>query len=298
MGFRGIILVILALVLTGAAVSGQAAAVDPSHQQLARLVPNPLPAAVTSRGMASFYTPDNLYEYMDGGADIFLVYGVQALLHMDLRAGAADVALDVFDMGSADTAFGMYAAERVPDEPYIHLGAEGYANRGSLNFYQDRYYVKLTAVGEGADPALDVLARAISSRIGVNPAPPAILATLPTANRRPHSEQYMPNEPLGHDFLGPAYVATYVLNGKESRILVTLARDPADAQQRFLQLQQNFAKTGQCRPAPEIAEGAIRASNSYEGSVAARVKGRYLVLLQEPTPQGEELLRQVSGMLK
>jgi hypothetical protein len=108
----------------------------------------------------------------------------------------------------------------------------------------------------------------------------------------------MPNEPLGHDFLGPAYVATYVLNGKESRILVTLARDPADAQQRFLQLQQNFAKTGQCRPAPEIAEGAIRASNSYEGSVAARVKGRYLVLLQEPTPQGEELLRQVSGMLK
>ncbi len=293
---RGLIFV-LALAMSGTALSGQTPSADPSREQLARLVPEPLPAEVASQGAPSFYTPDNLFQYMDGGADIFLVYGVQILLHQDLRAGTADVALDIFDMGSPDTAFGMYAAERLPDEPYIHVGSEGYANRGSLNFYQDRYYVKLTAVGEGADPALEALARSVSSRIGANPALPTVLALLPAEDRKPHSEQYMPNDPLGHYFLGPAYAVTYVFGGKESKVLITVARDEADAQKRLRQLTDNFTKTGQCKPAPEIGDGAIRASNSYEGSVAALVTGRYLVLVQEPTKQGEELLKRVSSLL-
>jgi hypothetical protein len=298
MVFHRVVFVITLLALGCAATNAQSAGADAARQQLARLAPDPLPAGVTAQGTASFYTPDNLYQYMDGGADIFLVYGVQTLLHMDLHAGAADIALDIFDMGSPDTAFGMYAAERVPDEPYIRLGAEGYANHGSLDFYQDRYYIKLTAVGEGADPVLETLARAVSAKIGTNPAPPALLATLPAENRKAHSEQYMPNAPLGHDFLGPAYAATYVLDGKESKIFVTLAGDEADAQKRFQQLEQSFTKSGQVKPAPEIAAGAILVSNSYEGSVAALVKGRYLILLAAPTPQGEELLKRVSELLK
>jgi len=294
---RRTVLLVLALSLSGAALCAQTAATDQSRQRLAGLIPDPLPAQVQPQGTASFYTSDNLYEYMDGGADIFLVYGVQMLLHKDLRAGAADIALDIFDMGSSDTAFGMYAAERVPNEPYVEIGAEGYANPGSLNFYQDRYYVKLTAVGDGADPALERLAHAVSSKIGSNPALPAVLSALPKENRQPHSEQYMPNDPLGHDFLGPAYAATYVFAGNESKILVTLARDPADAKKRFQQLTDNFTKTGQCKAAPEIGEGAIRGANSYEGHVAALVTGRYLVLLQEPTDLGEKLLKRVSESL-
>jgi hypothetical protein len=295
---RRVLFVVVVLALAYTALHGQSAGANAGRAQLAQLVPDPLPAGVTSQGTPSFYTPENLFQYMDGGADIFLVYGVQMLLHRDLRAGKADIALDIFDMGSTDTAFGMYAAERVPDEPYINVGTEGYANHGSLYFYQDRYYVKLTAVGEGADPALAELGRRISSRIGANPGLPAILVSLPVENRLPHSEQYMPTAPLGHDFLGPAYVATYLLEGKQSKILVTQARDHADAQKRLQELEENFARTGQYKPAPEIAEGAIRGSNRYEGTVAALVTGRYLILLQQPTDQGTELLKKVSRSLK
>jgi hypothetical protein len=69
--------------------------------------------------------------------------GVRSLLHLDLRSKSADIAVDIFDMGTADTAFVMYADERSPDEPYISIGAEGYSNKGALNFFQDRFYVKL-----------------------------------------------------------------------------------------------------------------------------------------------------------
>ena len=79
---------VISLSLGCAAMSGQTAGVDPSRQPQARLVPETMPVEVTPAGTASFYTPDTLYQYMDGGADIFLVYGVHMLLDMDIRAGA------------------------------------------------------------------------------------------------------------------------------------------------------------------------------------------------------------------
>src|ERR1700761_9066461 len=141
---------ILALGLSCAPAHGQSDAKDENHQALLKLVPEPLPSESKSQEAPRFYSPQNLYEYMDGGADIFLLYGVRSLLHLDLRSRSADITVDIFDMGTADTAFGMYAAERSPDEPYISIGAEGYANKGALNFFQDRFYVKLQGFGEDA----------------------------------------------------------------------------------------------------------------------------------------------------
>ncbi len=279
-------------------VRGQGAGNDENRQALLKLILEPLPAETKSQGAPSFYTPEKLYEYMDGGADIFLLYGVRSLLHLDLRSKSADIAVDIFDMGTADTAFGMYAAERSPDEPYISIGAEGYAHKGALNFFQDRFYVKLQGFGEDADKELHVLAQAISARIGAKPTFPAILAGLPAKNRIAHSEQYMPNDPLGHPFLGPAYVATYALDGKEDKVFVTIGRDDADASGRFQQLKQNFVTTGQCKGAPEMGEDAIRASYSFEGSVLAVTEGRYVILLLNPTASGEGLLREVAAALK
>lgn len=201
-------------------------------------------------------------------------------------------------METADTAFGIYAAERSPDEPYVSIGTEGYANQGALNFFQSQYYVKLQGFGEGADAALDTLARAISAKIGTSHEFPAVFNGMPTENRRAHSEQYIPNDPLGHTFLGPAYMVAYTLGGKESKVFVTIARDKPDAQRRFQQLKQNFVTTGQCKDAPELGEGAIRASNSFEGSILALTKGHYVVLLLNPTPSSEVILSKVAGALK
>jgi hypothetical protein len=235
---------------------------------------------------------------MDGGADIFVLNGVQNLLHQEFRAKEVDVTVDVFDMGSPENAFGMYSAERSPTYRFIALGAEGYRDEGILNFLQDRYYVKLSGFGAGADPALDAFARALSPKIGPNPALPPLLTQLPAEHRKSHAEQYMPKDPLGHPFLGPAYVVTYLIDGKESRLYVTVGSDASDAQKRLKDLEQHFSGTGQSKPAPELGEGAIRAGNSFEGNVLARAKGRYLVLLVNPLAGGEQLFKEASEGLK
>ena len=87
---------------------------------------------------------------------------------------------------------------------------EGYRSEGTLNFVQDRYYVKLAASGAGARAALDPFARMLSRRIGGTARPPALLAKLPVEHRVAHSEQYVRKDPLGHAFLAPAYCRLYV----------------------------------------------------------------------------------------
>lgn len=149
---------------------------DTSQQAMLKLVAEPLPSDAATKHAASFYTADNLYEYMDGGAGIFVLYGVRTAMHVDLRAKPVDVSVDVFDMGSADAAFGMYAAERTPELHFVAIGAEGYQYEGMLNFVQDRYYVKLLGFGDGSEAILETLARAVSSRIGSNPGLPALLS--------------------------------------------------------------------------------------------------------------------------
>jgi hypothetical protein len=191
----------------------------------------------------------------------------------------------------------MYAAERSPEVHFIAIGAEGYQYQGMLNFLQDRYYVKLLGFGPDADAVLETFARALSARIGTHPAFPTLLSKLPAENRKPHSEQYMPADPLGHPFLGPAYMVAYTAGNQESKLFVTVARDETDAQQRLKQLERHFSTTGHCQPAPELGTGAIRASNSFEGGVIAKTKGRYLLLLVNPAKESEQLLRKAEAGL-
>ncbi len=291
------LLSILVLTSVGVFAAERTAEPEAIRQEMLKLIAEPLPVDAVAEHSASFYGPDNLYEYMDGAADIFVLYGVHQLLHVDLRAKAAGISVDIFDMGSADTAFGMYAAERSPDFHFIAIGAEGYQYEGMLNFLQDRYYVKLLGFGGSADAVLETFARALSARIGTNPVLPLLLSKLPAENRKPHSEQYMPADPLGHSFLGPAYMVAYSSGDQESKLFVTVARNAADAQQRLKQLEQHFLKTGQCEHAPELGEGIIRASNSFEGSVIAQTKGRYLLLLVTPANGSEQLLKNAAAGL-
>jgi len=291
-------LLILTLTSVGAFCAERTVDADSKRQEMLKLLADPLPSGAVTKHGASFYGPDNLYEYMDGGADIFVLYGVRTLMHADLRAEAVEVTVDVFDMGAPDTAFGIYAAERSPGFHYKAIGTEGYQYEGMLNFLQDRYYVKLLGFGDGADALLEKLSQLLSQRIGSNPGFPKLLAKLPAENRIPHSEQYIPASPLGHAFLAPAYAVAYKADDREYKLLVTVASDAADAQKRLKQLEQHFATSGQCQPATELGEGAIRASNSFEGSVLAETKGQYLLLLLNPGKGSEQFMRNVAAGLE
>ena len=268
-----------------------------AQKQLESLLSAPLPGRAVPQDQPSLYKPDTLYQYIDGGADIYLLYEFRSLLHQDFKSGAVELTADIYDMGNPEDAFGIYAAERSLGYKFMALGVEGYQSEGILNFLQDHYYVKLSGSGPNAGALLDQFARILSGRIGGSRTLPALLEKLPQEHRVKHSEQYMRKDPLGHEFLAPAYVVTYAWGRQPSKLLISLANDAAGARTRLEQLAQHFKKSGECAPASELGEGGIRAKNGFDGRVIARAQGRYLILLLEPPENGVEILNKTAKSL-
>jgi hypothetical protein len=296
--FTVFLVTILSLQIGGLGTTARAQNSASSHPQFAKLLADPLPGHPKPQAEASFYKPDTLYQYIDGGADVYLLYDFQVLLHQDFKSSTADITTDVYDMGKPEDAFGIYSAERSPKYSYIPVGAEGYRSKGVLNFFQDRYYVKLSGSGASADALLDQFARTLSTRIGGSRTAPSLLVKFPQLHRVKHSEQYIRKDPLGHAFLAPAYVVTYASTPRESKLLVSVANDAAGAKARLDQLAKHFKQTGESSPAPELGEGGIRAKNSFEGDIIARTQGRYVIVLLNPPQDGTTLLKSAAQALR
>lgn len=280
-------------------VSMEAQSANDIQKRLQSFANESLPPGVTREEAASFYKPDTLYEYIDGGADVYLLYDFQLLLHQNFKMGNGELTVDIYDLGKPENAFGMYSAERSPRYKFVTIGVEGYRSDNSLNFLQDRYYVKLAASGTGAGGALDPFGRMLSRRIGGTARTPALLAKLPVEHRVPHSEQYIRKDPLGHPFLAPAYLVGYTWAGKqESKLVLSEAGDPAGAKARLDQFENHFRQSGECVAAAELGENGIRGKNSYEGRIIARTQGRYLIAIINPPENGAEILKRTARGLQ
>lgn len=269
---------------------GLAQSPDTSQKKLHSFLTAPLPGKLTPEEAATAYKADSLYQYIDGGADVYLLYDFRELLHADLKSGTAEVTADIYEMGTGEDAFGIYAAERSAKYKFVSIGIEGYRSKGILNFVQDHYYVKLQATGANADPLLDPLARTLSQRIGGVRTAPALLLKLPREHKVGRSEQYVRKDPMGHAFLAPSYIATYTWGSQEGKLIVSVADNPAGAKSRLDQLVKHFKQTGSCSESKDLGEGGMRARNSFEGSWIAKTQGRYLIALVNPPENGAGIL--------
>jgi hypothetical protein len=271
---------------------------DASQKKLSNLLTVPLPGKLIPEEAATIYKADSLYQYIDGGADVYLSYDFRALLHQDLKGGSAEVSADIYDMGTSEDAFGIYAAERSPKYKFVPIGIEGYRSKGILNFVQDHYYVKLLANGVNADPLLDPLARMLSQQIGGAHTAPPLLLKLPPEHKVERSEQYVRKDPLGHPFLAPSYIATYAWGSQEGKLIVSVADDSAGAKSRLEQLVKHFKQTGTSTEAKDLGEDGIRAKNSFEGNWIAKTQGRYLIALVNPPANGAGILNSTAQGLR
>ena len=84
-----------------------------------------------------YFVADNLWEYIDGGAEGYLVFGFKAVLAADIKNNTSgqENTLDIYNMGTPKNSFGIYSAERSYDADYIDVGVEGYLSGNTLNFY-------------------------------------------------------------------------------------------------------------------------------------------------------------------
>lgn len=245
-----------------------------------------LPFSESTDGCPRFYSTD-LYRYIDGGALAFENYDMVAMVHCRHQAGDVETIVDIYDMGNLLNAFGVYSSERAPDERFLPIGAEANVADSTLNFFQGQYYVKLSAFGEtaGNGPNMESLAKIIERRIGGGKVMPAGLSLLPREGLTPHSEKYVKQAPLGHRFLGPAYMGSY----GTSLLALAEANNAAQAKEWTELLAKHFRDTGKAAPWPGVP-GAWRGWNDFEGDWLFLPRGRYTIILTSPPARPETLL--------
>lgn len=132
-----------------------------------------------------------LFKYIDGGAELYLSYGFKGLTAIRYLKGAdAEIKLDVFDMGRASDAFGVFCHGRESLGNQLGQGSEYAA--GLLNFWKDRYYVSLLGYPETAEKrqVLFKLGEAVAKLIPQAGAIPALVGALPRDGLRPESVKY------------------------------------------------------------------------------------------------------------
>lgn len=233
------------------------------------------PAGWKADGPPAKYNPDNLYEYIDGAADLFLAFDFQDLWTVSYAGESKlSVTVDAYRHSDDVHAFGMYSQERPADAEYLPLGAEGYRSGSSLHFVAGPYYVKVSAEGpkEGVPGALKLFAGLEAAKMPKGSKTPAIFAAFPAGGRVARTERFTAKEFLGHAFLKKVFSVDYAGPSGKFRLFALEAASPEEAQQ----VLDRWVKAGSASAAVLQDEGAGVIHDPYNGDVRFGRKGRVL----------------------
>lgn len=117
------------------------------------------------------YNRETLWEYLDGGADIYLDHGFTELAAVDYRKQDLEFTADVFVFESPDSASRLYTIIRPPDVlEKLETGEGGYLDPGMLTFVRGSYLVRLTGYidTQESQNSLKDLAESILRRMQVD----------------------------------------------------------------------------------------------------------------------------------
>jgi hypothetical protein len=271
--------------------------------------PNPALAAMApqvdgwqqAEAPQSFF-PENLYEYIDGAAESYLSYDFRELLVVQLKKGGtpATLTLEIYDMGLPSNAFGIFSAERYPENKAVPVGEVGYLEGESLNFMAGRYYVKLLSFGlsEDTGTALTELGGKVAGAVAERGVLPPLLAAFPKKNLVAQSEKYLKKNFMGYEFLHDGYIATYKVDGRDIECFMAESGSEKEAEAGLGLLLDFFAKDKQV---PEKIALGYHVKNRYaEHMYIGRVRNVICGVMRVPEgleSEGEKYLKELADTL-
>jgi hypothetical protein len=223
-------------------------------------------------GQPQVFSPDTLYDYIDGAADLYLKYECEELQVAEYRKGTASVTAEVYRHRDANHAFGIYSQERLPGAVFLAIGSQGYYETAACNFIQGNHYVKLTSENTGAEDreTLQAFARRLSQDLAGPSALPGILSAFPSEGKKQHSEKFIAKDFLGYAFLHSGFTADYERSGQKYQLFVITGETPDDARTMLAMYLK------QIRHGTNVAEGMYQVTDPYHGDLALLWRGKYI----------------------
>jgi hypothetical protein len=168
------------------------------------------------QGKVNIYDPENLYQYIDGAAELYLAYQCKQLGVLTYQnPQEQSINIEIYCFNGPDHAFGLYTQERSGYVGnFIDIGSQGYYEQGMLNFYKGAYYVKMMSYQISDDESLMVnTGRLVADRLQGKAGLPVIMNSFPKIARTVNSERFIAKNFLGYDFFSDVFTVDYPIPG-------------------------------------------------------------------------------------
>ncbi|MBN2226850.1 MAG: hypothetical protein JW763_05755 [candidate division Zixibacteria bacterium] len=155
----------------------------------------------------------SLWEYIDGGAELYYTYDFLAVATADYTGNHAELLVDIYQFGTADYAFGLYSMLRGADAQLVALGVEGFTDPLSITFVKGEYVVRLIAYEETDDNllALTNFADELAGLIPGTTSKPDMFSLFPDTNAIIATDRLYAEAFLGSGFLTDVFCRDFAL---------------------------------------------------------------------------------------
>lgn len=139
----------------------------------------------------NMYTPSNLYNYINGGAELYVSYGfTNAISRHYVKAEQPGIQVDIFDMQEAKNSYGVFSISKETVDTSFGQGSQYLA--GSLIFWKDKYFISILADYETPEvkEAMQLIAGFIDQAIKTKGEIPAVAKNLPVEGLESNSIIY------------------------------------------------------------------------------------------------------------
>ena len=156
---------------------------------------NMLPASMNgweSEGDGEFYNPSNLYDYIDGGAEVYLAFNFKSLFTRTYKKpGEPEIIVDLFDMGRPEDAFGVYFNDKREGKS-AEIGENSEWMDGSLFFHKGRYFVSILPFDDNQEirDVVRELAKHLEAEIEAEDFQPELVRLIPSDRKIAPQIQY------------------------------------------------------------------------------------------------------------
>ena len=282
-----------------------ASACDPGVQGLDRLFPGPgFEKGWSWHGKPRHFSVQNLYEYIDGEAELYLAYGFRELATLTYfwkHPEDTFFTVNVYDMGDSLNAFGIYSNYRYPGTPLEKIGAEALVSEFGIKFFKGPYFVDV-ACGDMSEKnllAARIVAVQLAERIAASDLFPEIVSRLPSRDQVPGTARYVRSGMLNQSFLKSGIEAKYSMTGGQATGFIAILDSPDEALQALEKLKEFYADKGSDFPYVSVPNRGFAVKTPYQGVGLFSAQGRSIAGVMElQTPaDGLPLLRDILAVL-
>ncbi|MBN1117475.1 MAG: hypothetical protein JXA77_09740 [Bacteroidales bacterium] len=138
------------------------------------------PTGWTTEGELKFYNTETLYDYIDGGAELYISFNMDSVIsRLFINNKGSEIRVEIFDMQKDKDAFGVFAHTRTTDEHEFGQGSQYFT--GAQIFWKGPYFISVVANDENADikKAIKAISENIDRKITASGNTPQILEILP-----------------------------------------------------------------------------------------------------------------------